>query len=202
MFKKLLLASAVLTASTSIAVAGHSYKGERDYKGEMPAPACPSYTYAAGPYIGLSAGVRNNYSGAPLVYQGLEGTLSVGYAAMVSPSFYLAGELLAGDSINLKDYTVLGNGVRTTWSYGLGIIPGYMITDYVLGYARVGVVRSRFTDQGDNGTGWQVGLGAQTNLVQNWDLRGEYVYTGYNTISGIGKPQANQFNLGVVYKFV
>ncbi len=49
MFKKLLIASAVLAASSSVAFAGHSYKGERDYKGEMPAaPVCPTYSYAAG----------------------------------------------------------------------------------------------------------------------------------------------------------
>ncbi len=46
-----------------------------------------------------------------------------------------------------------------------------MITDYVLGYGRLGVVRSRFSDQSNNATGWQVGLGGQTNLAQNWDLR-------------------------------
>lgn len=202
MFKKLLVATVILASASSVAFAGHkSYKAERDYKNEM--PPCPTYQFAAGPYLGFSAGVRNNYTGDPVVYKGLEGTLSGGYGAMLSPFWYLAGEIFVGDSINLKDYKdATGNGVKSTWSYGLDIIPGYMITDYVLGYVRAGVVRTRFSDVGDNSTGWQVGLGAQTNVYQNWDVRGEYVYSSYNSINLIGKPQADQFNLGVVYKFV
>ncbi|EKD71436.1 MAG: hypothetical protein ACD_46C00181G0001 [uncultured bacterium] len=77
-----------------------------------------------------------------------------------------------------------------------------MITDYVLTYLRAGVVRARFSDMSTNKTGWQIGLGGQTNIYQNWDLRGEYVYSQYQSISGIGKPASDQVNLGIVYKFV
>lgn len=203
MFKKLLIASVILASASSVALANHrSYKAERDYKNEMPAP-CPTYQFAAGPYLGLSFGPRVNYTGDPVVYSGLEGTLSGGYAAMLSPVWYLAGEIFVGDSFNLKNYKdSSGNGVKSTWSYGIDIIPGFMITDYVLGYVRAGVVRTRFSDIGKNSTGWQIGLGGQTNVYQNWDVRGEYVYTAYNSLTLIGKPQASQFNLGVVYKFV
>jgi opacity protein-like surface antigen len=198
--KKLVIASAILAASTSVAFANASYKGE-DYKGEMAQP-CPTYQFLAGPYLGLSIGPRINYSGTPTAYSGGEGTLSAGYAAMVNPDFYLAGEILGGGNVQFKDFKNAGNGSKTTWTYGIDIIPGYMITDHVLGYLRAGVVRSRFTDQGTNATGWQVGLGGQTNIYQNWDLRGEYVYTNYNSVTGVGKPQGNVFNLGVLYKFV
>src|SRR5262245_370254 len=104
MFKKLVIASAVFAASSGIAIAGHSYKGDRDYKGEVATPTCPTcptYTYLCGPYVGLSASVRNNYTGTPVVYKGLEGILSLGYGGAVSPMFYLAGELFVGDSIQL-----------------------------------------------------------------------------------------------------
>ncbi len=205
MFKKLLIASAVLASCSSVAFAGHAYKGEKaykDYKDEMP---CPKYQFAAGPYIGLSAGVRNNYTGTPTVYKGLEGILSLGYGVMLNPSWYLAGEIFGGDSAQLKDYNEennSNNGVKTTWNFGASIIPGYMITDYVLTYLRAGVVRARFSDMSTNKTGWQIGLGGQTNIYQNWDLRGEYVYSQYQSISGIGKPASDQVNLGIVYKFV
>lgn len=203
MFKRLLVTSVVLAVSSNVAFAGHNYKGEKDYKGER-AP-CPTYQYMTGPYLGLSAGVRNNYTGTPVVYQGIEGTISAGYGALLTPAFYLAGEIFGGDSAKIKDYTITGGGstgVKSTWTYGASIIPGYMITDQVLGYVRLGAANTRFSDQSKNKSGWQVGVGGQTNVYENWDVRGEYVYSNYGSVTGIGKPQANQFNLGVVYKFV
>lgn len=206
MFKKLLLVSMIVSAS-SIAFAGQSYKGEKDYKGEMAAAPCP--TFMAGPYIGLSVGDRTNYSGSPTVFKGIDGNLSLGYGALVSPSFYLAGELFGLGSASVKDLqnqlSVSRNiSVKSSWSYGLSIVPGYMITDTVLGYLRGGVIRTRFngTNVGVNDTGWQIGLGGQTNLYQNWDLRAEYIYSYYGTVGNLGKVSSDQANLGVVYKFL
>lgn len=202
MFRKLVIASAVLALSSGVAFAGN-YKG--DYKGEAP---CPTYTFGTGPYVGFSVGPRVNLTGTPTSYVGLEGTLSAGYGAMLAPNFYLAGEILVADSANLKDFEYTQPGLntqigsRSSWSYGLSVLPGVMINDHVLGYVRLGVIRTRFSDQGSNNTGGQIGLGAQTNVYQNWDLRGEYVYSQYNSVSGIGKPMSHQFNLGVVYKFI
>lgn len=199
MFKKLLIASAVLVMGSSVSFAGkHHYKGE-DYKGER--MVCPTYQFTAGPYLGLSVGPRTNYTGTPTVYKAIEGTLSAGWAGMLDPMWYLAAEIFVGDSAQIEDYKNSGNGVKSTWSYGLDIIPGFMITDHVLAYLRAGVIETRFQDQGQNKTGWQVGLGGQTNVYQNWDIRGEYVYSGYGKVSGIGKVSADQFNFGVVYKW-
>lgn len=205
MFKKLLVSTAVLALS-STAFAGHNYKGEgkcKDtYKDMNP---CPCYQYMAGPYLGLSAGVRNNYSGTPNVYKGIEGTISAGYAAMLTPEWYLAGEIFGSDSAQLKNYNSIGSpGVKTSWNWGLSLIPGYMLTDHVLGYIRLGGIQSHFTGNGQsvNKSGWQIGLGGQTNLYDNWDLRGEYVYSQYGSISNVGKPAADQFNLGIIYKFI
>ena len=206
MFKKLLVASAVLAVTSSVAFAGGSYKGERDYKGEMASAPCPSYSFAAGPYLGLSLGNRTNYTGSPTVFKGLDGILSLGYAGMVTPSFYLAGEVFGLATGNIKDLTytfgTTTSSAKSNWSYGADLIPGYMITDYVLGYLRAGVVTTRFNGQGSTKTGGQLGLGGQTSLTTNWDLRGEYVYSQYGRVSGIGKVSADQVNLGLVYKFV
>lgn len=205
MFKKLVIASAVLAASTGIAFAGHhSYKG--DYKGEMSVPSCPTcatYSFMSGPYIGLSAGVRNNYSGEPAVYKGIEGTLSLGYAGVLTPMFYLAGELFAGDSFNIKNYHDGSPGtVRSTWSWGGSVIPGIMINDFVMGFVRVGGQSTRFQSPGTSKGGWHVGVGGQTSLAPCWDLRAEYVYYQYGRVSGIGHPATDLFNVGVVYKFM
>ncbi|OGT36557.1 MAG: hypothetical protein A3F12_05150 [Gammaproteobacteria bacterium RIFCSPHIGHO2_12_FULL_38_14] len=205
MFKKLLVSSIILAASSTVAfAAGGSYKGEKDYKGEM--MPCPTYTYTAGPYIGLSVGLRTNYSGSPTVFKGLDGNLSLGYGAMVTPSFYLAGEIFGIATGNIKDlqYTsgTTNYSAKSNWSYGASILPGYMITDYVLGYLRAGVIATRFNQQSVTKTGGQLGLGGQTSLTPNWDLRGEYVFTQYRTVGSIGRVASDQVNLGLVYKFV
>ncbi len=207
MFKKLFIASLVLSASSSIAFAGQSYKGEKDYKGEMAPVPCP--TFMAGPYIGLSIGDRTNYTGSPLVFKGIDGNLSLGYGALVSPSFYLAGEIFGIGTVNVKDLTNTnsrGNNIsaKSNWSYGLSLLPGYMLTDTVLGYIRGGVIRTRFNgaNVGVNDTGWQIGLGGQTSLAQNWDIRAEYIYSYYGNVDSIGKLSSDQANLGLVYKFL
>lgn len=207
--KQIVIASAILAASTSVAFANASYKGE-DYKGEV-AP-CPTYQYVAGPYLGLSAGPVVNWSGLPAAYIGAQGTLSGGLATMLDPDFYLAGEAFVGDSWNIDNERpghhwdfFLNNhhyGVRTSWLYGADVLPGYMITDHVLSYLRLGVDRARFKEQSKWSTGWQVGLGGQTNVCQNWDVRSEYVYTYYHKVKDGGHPNSGVFNVGVVYKFV
>jgi len=200
-FKKLLIASAVIALSTNVAFAAHAYKG--DYKGEQaaPCPSCPVHSFG-GPYVGVSLGNRTNYTGTPTVFKGIDGILSAGYGAMLYPSFYLAGEVFALWTAKVKDMTNNGNSAKSNWSFGLDVLPGYLITDNFLGYLRLGAVRTRFNGQGTTKTGWQAGLGAQTNLAQNWDLRAEWVYSGYGSASGVGKLNSEQVNVGLVYKFV
>jgi outer membrane immunogenic protein len=200
MLKQLLIASAVLATTASVAFAGHAYKGE--YKGEAP---CPTYQYTTGPYVGFSLGDRTNYNGSPSVFKGIDANLSLGYGMMMNPAFYLAGEVFGLYTINVKDFpSVTGtttNSVKSTWGWGLSVIPGYMITDYVLAYVRLGGISTRFNNADVTRTGWQVGVGGQTNVYQNWDLRAEYVYTGYGRVNG-AKTQSDVFNVGLVYKFV
>src|SRR3990167_7672648 len=207
MFKKLIIVSAILAASTSLAFAGQSYKGEKDYKGEMAAP-CPTYTFATGPYVGLSIGDRTNYTGTPVVFRGIDGNLSLGYGALVNPAFYLAGELFGIGTINVKD---LQNSnvtptvsAKSNWSWGGSLIPGYMITDYVLAYVRLGGQSTHFNGVNVNQSkgGRHVGLGGETQIVQNWDLRGEYIYSRYGSLNNIGVVSSNTANIGVVYKFL
>lgn len=202
MFKKLVIASAVLAASSSVVFAA-SYKG--DYKGEAVVP-CPTYNLIAAPYIGGSIGVRNNYSGTPAVFKGLDGNLSLGYGGIIAPSWYLAAEGFVLGTIKLKDMPNTANGgsssVRSTWGYGADIIPGFMINNWVMAYLRGGISETYFNNQGSWAFGWRVGAGGQTNIYQNWDLRAEYVYTYNNHISGVGHPNTDLFNVGVVYRFV
>jgi opacity protein-like surface antigen len=74
-----------------------------------------------------------------------------------------------------------------------------------MGYARFGVIRSRFMPKGASNntiTGGQFGLGLQTSLMQNWDIRGEYTYSAYSSLTGVaGNPRTDQATLSLVYKF-
>ncbi len=177
MFKKLVIAATFLAASTNVAFADISYSA---------------------PYVGANIGLVDTTSSTSN-YRGLLGTLSLGYGALMNQNFYLAGEFLFNG--NLGSFTINGPSLKTTVGYGISIIPGIAINERTMGYLRIGVVRSKFTNGDTEITGGQIGLGMQTNLCQNWDLRGEYVYTGYGSSGTISSPKADLFSLGVVYKF-
>lgn len=204
MFKKLAIATAVFAATTTVAMAGHhSYKGERDLKGEMP---CPVNAFMAAPYIGVSVGPRVTVSGGPTAFGGFDGILNLGYAAMMNPSWYLAGEIFGLGTINVKNSTN-GNSYGTTssknnWSWGLSIIPGYLVTDTVLLTLRLGGQDTHFNDVSTTAWGWSVGPGLKTNLNQNWDLLAEYVFTYYGNVSHNGNTATNQFDFGLSYRFM
>jgi outer membrane immunogenic protein len=200
MLKKLLIAAAILATSSTIA-------------------------FANGPYLGASLGVNNtkfdgkNADGDNTFSLGSRGALLNvfgGYGATVNQNIYLGGELFAGATnanAKVKDSDGTAN-LRTKYSFGISFIPGYMLTDHTMLYGRVGLVKTRFEAKDTSAgttttdrktlTGGQVGLGMQTSLTQNVDLRGEYVYTGYRSAKMLGDkmtPSTDQFNLGVVYKF-
>jgi opacity protein-like surface antigen len=176
MFNKLLIATAVLATTSSIALAN-----------------------AAAPYLGVSTGVNNitatnsgSFRGAPLTVFG-------GFGETIK-NIYLGGEIFGTlGTVTLTNSAVGTAGLKTTYGIGASFIPGIMLADHTLAFLRAGIVNSRFSTIRNNSTGGQIGLGMQTNLLQNWDVRGEYDYTAYNTISGI-TPRSDLFNLGVVYK--
>lgn len=184
MFKKLLLASAILASTSSIA-------------------------FAAAPYAGAGLGVTTNTVDKNNVgsFRGVPVNVFVGFGGVLTETFYLAGELNG----TLATGVISDNGqLKTSYGYGASIIPGLMLSDHTLAFARVGVVSTRFTSQDENKTGGQVGVGMQTSLTQHLDIRGEYDYTAYSSVDNLdngtgtlvsGKPVSDAFNLSLVYKF-
>jgi len=160
-------------------------------------------TFKAGPYVGASIGLQNNISGAPAAATELGGNLSAGWGYLWGQRFYLAGEVFGGDNGALKNYrsTSTHNSLQSGWYFGGDILPGLMITDHVLAYARAGAVNTRFNEINANRTAWQVGLGGQTTISKNLDIRAEYIYSLYSSIPGISRPQTSQVNAGIVQKF-
>lgn len=209
MFKKLLIATAVVATSTSVAFAAHQ-----------------------GPYLGANVGMNNTKStfsnslhSNDMGSRGVLGGVFGGYGAIVSQNIYLGGEVFANytnaeaqTKVNVSDVS-LNYSLRNKYSYGISFIPGFMITPQTMAYGRIGVVRTRFEDTfnisaGSAGfsqsakttvTGGQLGAGIQTDLTQNLALRGEYVYTAYrsfnNGIGGSFKPNSGLANVGLVYNF-
>ncbi|MEO8402144.1 MAG: outer membrane beta-barrel protein [Gammaproteobacteria bacterium] len=174
MFKKLLVASAVLAATSTMACA------------------------AGAPYLGAGLGLVNTTSGYSN-FRGIPLTVFGGYGAIVNQNIYLAGELFAnlGTSVLNSNTTFGVPSLRTTYGYGLSFIPGLMLSEHSMVFGRVGVVKTRFGSTNNTRTGGQIGMGLQTSLTQNWDIRGEYDYTKYRNFSA----KSDAFNLGLVYKF-
>jgi opacity protein-like surface antigen len=204
MFKKLLVASAILAVSSSVFASGV-------------------------PYIGTSLGINDSlfkttqdtgFSNATSHVGGRGAVLDVfgGYGITVNQKTYVGGEIFVNDASNSVNSSVPGDTakLKTKYSYGVSLIPGVMVSENTLAYVRAGVVKTRFdykeTD-GDgntissdksNQTGAQVGLGLKTKLTQNVDLRGEYDYTAYRSykIDGVKfNPSSDAFKVGIVYNF-
>lgn len=200
MLKKLILATAIMAASSAALANG-------------------------APYVGASIGVNTdvfnvkddfgntlNFGG-----RGAIGSLFAGYGAMVSQSFYLGGEVFGDLTNTTSDITIgtdaLKDKFKEKYGYGISIIPGLALSDHTMAYGRLGVVRSKFevketspvaNSEEKSLTGAQFGLGIQTSLTQNVDLRGEYDFTTYSSGNFSGntlKPRSDQFNIALLYKF-
>lgn len=177
MFKKLLIATAVLATSSSIALAN-----------------------SAAPYVGASLGVNNITASNAGSYRGAPVSIFAGYGQTVYNNIYLGGEVFGTLGTMELSSTSFGiAGLKTSYGFGASFIPGVMLSDRTLAFVRAGIVRTRFSSIKQNSTGAQIGLGLQTNLMQNWDLRGEYDYTAYSQVGGVS-PKSDLFNLGLVYK--
>lgn len=179
MLKKIMLTGAILIAGTGVAAAG---------------PV---------PYIGAGIGISSNTStdstgGNAAAARVVPIKLFAGYGGLVTQSFYVGGELegtLASAEISDK------NNAKTTYGFGLSLIPGLMLNQHTMAYVRVGYVRSRFSDVNLLSSGGVFGLGLETTLTQHVDVRGEYDFTAYRSVGSVGAPRSDAFNLGLVYNF-
>ena len=207
MFKKLILTTAILAVTSTVALANDA------------------------PYVGGSLGVNADTfkfkdeanDTTDVGGRGAIANLFAGYGATVNQNIYLGGEVFAdltSSEADAKSGTDSSkDSMKEKYGYGISFIPGIMLSDHTLAYGRLGLVRSRFELSESNGTnsgtdkktltGGQIGVGLQTTLTQNVDLRGEYDFTSYKSgnfntgIVGANKisPRSDSFNLGLVYKF-
>ncbi len=183
MFKKTLLSSVILAVTTGMAVANTA------------------------PYVGGGLGLVNNTSsnngyGHSAYFRGVPFNAVAGYGGVVTQNIYLAGEFFATPgTADISD----NNGLKTSYGIGVSILPGLMLSDHTFAFARAGFVRTRFSDAGSMQNGGQVGLGLQTTVTQNIDVRGEYDFTSYGSFNGkinrVSSPNSDAFNVALLYKF-
>jgi hypothetical protein len=145
-----------------------------------------------------------------------------GYGKSFGEKWYLSGEGFVSDSVTRtsnKNTDATGTTVkmRTTYSYGVSILPGYHIGSDTMLFARLGVIQTHFEltqalaaqsfsqTAGKLVTGGQVGVGLALGLSKTLALRGEYVYSAYQSFKAYGNkvsPRNNQLLVSFTYKFV
>lgn len=160
---------------------------------------------APAPYIGAGLGILNNTSNNnhdSFHFRGVPISGFAGYGGMVNQNVYLAGEI--GATIATSNLSNSSKTIATDYGYDMSVLPGVMLSDHTLAFARVGIARSHFTSPDKMVTGARVGAGLQTSLTQNVDLRGEYDFTAYRSYKqGLLSfaPRADAVNASFVYKF-
>jgi len=184
MFKKLLLVSALFATTTGMSLASTPV-----------------------PYVGASLGIVNNtsnnvgskYGNHQGFYRGVPVNLFAGYGGVVNENFYIAGEVDA--TLGTGEINKGSSALKSTYGFGVSLIPGVMLSDHTLAYLRAGYERTRFTNLGNMASGGKFGVGLQTSVTQNVDVRGEYDFVAYRTVSGVKSPRSDNYTLGLVYKF-
>ena len=189
MLKKLTLAASLLAATNCFAVTD---------------PA---------PYLGASTGLlvnttnQGSYPGIDLNgYRGIPLNVFAGHGGLITQCIYLAGEITA--TLGTAAVTD-SSAMKSTYGGNISAIPGVMLNEYTLAFARIGVISTHFSD--DNSTyrsGGLFGVGLQTGIMQNIDLRAEYDFAAYSAMTQTVNSQnlsitsrADQFSAGVIYNF-
>jgi outer membrane immunogenic protein len=231
---KVLTASLVLASVTSLAFA-KGYKGETAYKDvPCPPPVMLKDGWYLGAQVGydsyrvreiISTPATSDLAANPVMNAtGWVGGLYLGYGQYLTNLFYLAGEIFGNVSsadVNTTYGTNIGhynNQFQVNSSYGFSVIPGLRLNNTSLGYLKLGwnwanmkakesIVAGSSTSKSNTSNGFNLGIGIETLLVDNWSVRTEFDHTFYNSFStgnGFGtsfKPSDNQFTVGVSYHF-
>lgn len=162
--------------------------------------------------------------------QGLLGTAFVGYGWNCG-AFYLAGELNGNASTaqfnnsnhEILRHTLSRTNIKINRSWGVSALPGILLLENALIYARVGYADgsfdihtsdSSFANASEMLNGLRTGIGIEKRIYKDIALRFEYShirYEDYHTvvIEPVGNvikktnitPVTNQFELDVTYRF-
>lgn len=178
MFKKLLLAT-ITTATLGFSAA----------------------VFAGSFYIGPSILIQDATTNSSS-YRGLSPKATLGYGEMGDTSYFAGEVFVSPGNATLTDTHLPGAAsIKTSRSFGASIIPGMIIGPQALGFLRLGFITSKFSGPDIYKTGGQLGLGLMTTVSPDWDVRGEYDYSIYGQVDGLGSPKVDEFVLGFLYRF-
>lgn len=172
-----------------------------------------SSCFATNAFIYIAPAVAlNNITTSDNSFRGISPKLGLGFAAEYADGLYIAGEVNAMAGVwqlenNTDDDDDDGtndpddNSAKIQSSYAASILPGIMFSENTLGFLRIGVVTSHFSGPDQNSTGGEIGAGLQTAIRNCWYIRGEYIYSFYESVGDLNAPKEDTFALGVVYTF-
>ena len=227
----LIFASLSTSGFSYFKITEYKYKGDREYK--QPVNPCPVRISFTGFYAGASLGADSNFF---TTHDGPGNTIDMGevsalaelfagYGQMVGSNYYLGGEIYLNDTIgdataNTRTPDGGGTGThigaQTRESAGISFLPGLLVNDSTLGYARIGPVWTRYNTTVSSPTasntnhntkiGLELGLGLRTSMTENLDFRLGYSHTFYSawtsTVNGYTfKTLGDRVNFGILYKF-
>jgi opacity protein-like surface antigen len=162
---------------------------------------CGLSSAMAGLYIGPMF-TYNSISAGDIDYQGFSPRLALGYSTFMNTTLYIAGELEASPfTMDHNNNPNAQGSLKTTYSYGASIIPGVYFDEVVLGYARLGVLDTRFSKLNKTTYGFQLAGGLEVTVARNWQVRGEVGRVQYQFIDNIGHPYAYQYGVGFTRRF-
>jgi len=208
MFKKALIASAVLAASTGMAFANGGT-----------VPPAPHHTHSV--YAGvavsrdfLNYNATNGGFKTDIGDSGWNGEVNAGIGWTFQNHYYLAGEIFGAiSSVDAKSSAGAfgSSSLKARWSTGIAVIPGIKVTDSTMLYGRVGYILTQFKGSGNAlgqsaskskwKSGIQLGLGMEAMVTNNVSARLEYDWNRYGKLGG-SNPTIDQVKLGVEYHFM
>ena len=147
MLKKTLLATIIITATSTTALAGGYIGGSI---GAADLSAHHNGQIHSGGIAKVFAGNGDIYGKHNNLYLGTE---------------------VNGDTAHYTKYS------RAIYGLGASLIPGILVTETVMVFGRVGVEAQRIRGNSSTHVGNQLGAGIQTELSSAWDARMEYVRT-------------------------
>src|SRR5436190_9379333 len=150
--------------------------------------ALGSAGWMGGSFLGYGQYFSNFYYLAGEIYGNYSGVDQTNSANTLNPAFSTASS----------------NKAEVNGTFGLSLLPGIKLNDATLGYLRLGYAWTKFkgnfastfngtgsglpiaTVSGSNSKtegGWDLGVGIETLLVQNWSARLEYNHIWYSNFS-------------------
>ncbi len=177
MLKKIIAGAGIFIASLSIAKAASFY-------------VAPSLLY------------QNMYI-HKITYQSTNPTLSFGYGGTIRDSFFYFGAELFGSfySYDVNNVPRQNNSLKTRYTYGVSLLPGYVLDTSLMAYLRLTVLATHFEQLSTTKRGFAVGAGLEACLTPHWSARAEYDFAKYTTIKRVGQPRASMYLAGAVYRF-